>query len=426
MSGGAKIPFNIIDTALSSLKNSQSFINSGMDIATKTALDLVESFNDEEDVSSMEKVMLEFAAMDRDLNNYIRAFEETVNQDSAWYWLPTGEQSGVYCERYPLSPAVLVIFSLPTRPFDYIHHSAHICISVKKFFCNIQSKPPLEQLEAISSGPIAYYLGEETNPYLTTDSFQVVVESDKVKREKPEIIPDLEKLVQEKLTAIESKNSDSDLKSNEKYMYFMDQLKEMKKQYHRLKTIDLQPVNEWSHTLQILEEERMAEKCQLDPTAWHKPKEWNEGILLGSQQSPLPADLNSQTCNLDPPNFFTFHLVKNAFALNENIFQYEFTFRHISDDDNETIEQIDEDIAVTRSQMNFICPITQMEMRRPVRNKVCGHSYEEEAIVEIIQSRKQKKKKVRCPKMGCSYDDVKRSDLVPDEALKRVIDSQNK
>ncbi|NWU17814.1 NSE2 ligase, partial [Cephalopterus ornatus] len=125
------IPFNIIDTALSSLKNSQSFISSGMDIATKTALDLVESFNDEEDVNSMEKVMLEFAAMDRDLNNYIRAFEETVNQ---------------------------------------------------------------------------------------------------VKREKPEIIPDLEELVQEKLTAIESNNSDSDLKSNEKYVYFMDQLKEMKKQ----------------------------------------------------------------------------------------------------------------------------------------------------------------------------------------------------
>ncbi|NXF78980.1 NSE2 ligase, partial [Sclerurus mexicanus] len=221
------IPFNTIDPALSVLKNSQSYISSGMDIATKIAFDLVESFNDEEDVNSMEKVMLEYAAMDRELNNYIRALEETVNQ---------------------------------------------------------------------------------------------------VKREKSENIPDLENLVQEKLTAIESKNSDSDLQRNEKYMYFMDQLKEMKKQYNG----------------------------------------------------------------------------------------------------NETIEQIDEDIAVTRSQMNFICPITQMEMRRPVRNKVCGHVYEEEAILEIIQSRKQKKKKVRCPKMGCSHVDVKGSDLVPDEALKRVIDSQNK
>ena len=29
----------------------------------------------------------------------------------------------------------------------------------------------------------------------------------------------------------------------------------------------------------------------LGPTAWHKHKEWNEVLLLGSQQSPLPKDL---------------------------------------------------------------------------------------------------------------------------------------
>lgn len=33
---------------------------------------------------------------------------------------------------------------------------------------------------------------------------------------------------------------------------------------------------------------------------------------------------------------------------------------HKSDHGNDTIEQIDEDIAVTRSQTNFICPITQV------------------------------------------------------------------
>ncbi|NXH35646.1 NSE2 ligase, partial [Myiagra hebetior] len=152
-----------------------------------------------------------------------------------------------------------------------------------------------------------------------------------VKREKPEDLPDLENLAQEKFLEMESKNSDSDLQKNEKYMYFKDQLKEMKKQ-----------------------------------------------------------------CNV------------------------------FLDHDNDSIEEIDEDIAVTRSQMNFICPITQMKMRRPVRNKVCGHSYEEDAILEMIQTQKQKKKNVRCPKMGCSHVDVKGSDLVPDEALKRVIDSQNK
>ncbi|KAK4831149.1 hypothetical protein QYF61_015452 [Mycteria americana] len=43
-----------------------------------------------------------------------------------------------------------------------------------------ESKPLLKQLEAISSRPITSYLGEETDPHLTTTSFQVVVESKKV------------------------------------------------------------------------------------------------------------------------------------------------------------------------------------------------------------------------------------------------------
>ncbi|KAK4827747.1 hypothetical protein QYF61_021218 [Mycteria americana] len=52
-------------------------------------------------------------------------------------------------------------------------------------FPNIQSKPPLVQLGDISSHPIACYLGEETDPHLSTASFQVVVESDKVSPQPP-------------------------------------------------------------------------------------------------------------------------------------------------------------------------------------------------------------------------------------------------
>ncbi|KAK4829773.1 hypothetical protein QYF61_006572 [Mycteria americana] len=52
-------------------------------------------------------------------------------------------------------------------------------------FPNIQSKPPLAQLEAISSRPITCYLGEETDPHLSTTSFQVVVESDEVSPQPP-------------------------------------------------------------------------------------------------------------------------------------------------------------------------------------------------------------------------------------------------
>ena len=50
----------------------------------------------------------------------------------------------------------------------------------KEFFPNIQPKPPLPQLEAISSCPISSHLTEETITHLTTTSFQVVVESYKV------------------------------------------------------------------------------------------------------------------------------------------------------------------------------------------------------------------------------------------------------
>ncbi|KAK4818581.1 hypothetical protein QYF61_015381 [Mycteria americana] len=52
-------------------------------------------------------------------------------------------------------------------------------------FPNIQSKPPLVQLEAISSCPITCYLGEETDPHLSTTSFQVAVESEKVSPQPP-------------------------------------------------------------------------------------------------------------------------------------------------------------------------------------------------------------------------------------------------
>ncbi|KAK4812352.1 hypothetical protein QYF61_017129 [Mycteria americana] len=52
-------------------------------------------------------------------------------------------------------------------------------------FPNIQSKPPLVQLEAISSRPITCYLGEETDPHLSTASFQAVVESDEVSPQPP-------------------------------------------------------------------------------------------------------------------------------------------------------------------------------------------------------------------------------------------------
>ena len=69
---------------------------------------------------------------------------------------------------------------LPRKPIPMSDHSLS-----KEIFPNIQSKPPLMQLEAIASRPINSYLGEDTNSCLTTTSFQVVVGSDKVPPQPP-------------------------------------------------------------------------------------------------------------------------------------------------------------------------------------------------------------------------------------------------
>ncbi|XP_074539921.1 E3 SUMO-protein ligase NSE2 [Halichoeres trimaculatus] len=92
----------------------------------------------------------------------------------------------------------------------------------------------------------------------------------------------------------------------------------------------------------------------------------------------------------------------------------------------ENMEELDEDIAVTQSQANFTCPLTQVEMVNPVKNKKCNHHYDEGAILGLIKARHSQKKKCRCPVVGCGNTDVKQSDLVPDQMLKRRIQNQKR
>ncbi|XP_021579939.2 E3 SUMO-protein ligase NSE2 isoform X2 [Ictidomys tridecemlineatus] len=226
------ISFSGVESALSSLKTFQSCISSGMDTVSSVALDLVETQTEVSSEYSMDKAMVEFAIMDRDLNHYVKAVQSTINH---------------------------------------------------------------------------------------------------VKEERPEKIPDLKLLVEKKFLALQNKSSDMDFQNNEKFVQFKQQLKELKKQYG------------------------------------------------------LQAD------------------------------------REV-----EGTEGVDEDMIVTQSQTNFICPITQLEMKKPVKNKVCGHTYEEEAIVRMIESKHKRKKKACCPKIGCSHTDIRMSDLIQDEALRRAIESHNK
>ncbi|XP_065759387.1 E3 SUMO-protein ligase NSE2 isoform X4 [Muntiacus reevesi] len=121
------------------------------------------------------------------------------------------------------------------------------------------------------------------------------------------------------------------------------------------------------------------------------------------------------------------------FQKNEKFVQFKQQLKELkkqyglqADREADNTEELDEDMIVTQSQTNFICPITLLEMKKPVKNKVCGHTYDEEAVVRMIESRHRRKKKACCPKVGCSHTDMRISDLIQDEALRRAIENHNK
>uniref|UniRef100_A0A452VBX1 E3 SUMO-protein ligase NSE2 n=1 Tax=Ursus maritimus TaxID=29073 RepID=A0A452VBX1_URSMA len=221
------ISFSGIESALSSLKNFQSCISSGMDTASSVALDLVETQTEVSSEYSMDKAMVELAMMDRELSHYVKAVQSAISH---------------------------------------------------------------------------------------------------VKEERPEKIPDLKLLVEKKFLALQNKNCDADFQNNAKFVQFKQQLKELKKQ-------SVKPKEDGGHN----EVDKIKDK---------------DASRAGDERDGLPADREA-----------------------------------------DGTEGVDEDMIVTQSQTNFICPITQVEMKKPVKNKACGHTYEEEAIVRMIESKHRRKKK---------------------------------
>ncbi|KAK4806900.1 hypothetical protein QYF61_012621 [Mycteria americana] len=112
-------------------------------------------------------------------------------------WLLTESENCIGWKRPLRSSSPTVNLTLPRPPLHHVHK--HLVQTSFKYlqgwrlnhfpgqpvpmldnpfsevkFPNIQSKPPLAQLEAISSPPITRYLGEETDPHLSTASFQTL------------------------------------------------------------------------------------------------------------------------------------------------------------------------------------------------------------------------------------------------------------
>ncbi|XP_028837031.1 E3 SUMO-protein ligase NSE2 isoform X2 [Denticeps clupeoides] len=89
-------------------------------------------------------------------------------------------------------------------------------------------------------------------------------------------------------------------------------------------------------------------------------------------------------------------------------------------------EEQDEEITVTQSQPNYTCPLTQVEMVNPVKNRKCQHHYDESAVLAMIQRQQKNHKKFRCPVVGCGNQDVNPEDLLPDPILKRKIQAHKR
>lgn len=77
-------------------------------------------------------------------------------------------------------PPGLWITQFPEQPVPMPENLFHV-----EAVPDIQTKPHLAQLGAISSHSITCYLGEETDSHLATALFQAVVESEKTTPEPP-------------------------------------------------------------------------------------------------------------------------------------------------------------------------------------------------------------------------------------------------
>jgi len=51
-------------------------------------------------------------------------------------------------------------------------------------------------------------------------------------------------------------------------------------------------------------------------------------------------------------------------------------------------DEDDDDVIMTQEEVGMKCPYTQQVMKFPMRNKICGHNYERDAIKEFILRKK--------------------------------------
>lgn len=87
----------------------------------------------------------------------------------------------------------------------------------------------------------------------------------------------------------------------------------------------------------------------------------------------------------------------------------------LGDEDNDT----DTELQLKGGGINVIDPISKTRIVDPIKNTVCGHTYDRESITQMLKINK----KTRCPVVGCkSRDFVTLAQLRPDIVTKAYLE----
>lgn len=79
----------------------------------------------------------------------------------------------------------------------------------------------------------------------------------------------------------------------------------------------------------------------------------------------------------------------------------------------------DAEIQLKGGYVNVIDPISKKRIVDPVKNTICGHTYDQESIMQLLKINK----KTRCPVIGCkSTEFVQLSQLRPDIVTKTYLE----
>lgn len=87
----------------------------------------------------------------------------------------------------------------------------------------------------------------------------------------------------------------------------------------------------------------------------------------------------------------------------------------------------DDDLGIVGMQVSIICPLSQVTFVNPVKSTVCGHSFSEAAVRQLLSRPPAKgKKPVQghvCPVAGCGKP-LTMGDLVPNKKMQALVEKE--